>query len=123
MNQIQTWPSKRVIFVVDCLFLKTNSHVSFEFHVSSPLPSTIMDGDAPNLDDQDESVRIAVRALGDMRNNAQQGRSDRKYSCYRDQRLFNGIGHSYTYFNARGKFAFCLSSVASTTCKHCTSCL
>jgi hypothetical protein len=38
-----------------------------------------MDGDAPNLDDHDESVRIAVSALGDMRNSAQQGRPDRKY--------------------------------------------
>ncbi|KAF8225743.1 Opi1-domain-containing protein [Tricholoma matsutake] len=35
-----------------------------------------MNGDAPNLDEHDESVRIAVRALGDMRNNAQQGRPD-----------------------------------------------
>lgn len=38
-----------------------------------------MNGDAPNLDEHDESVRIAVRALGDMRNNAQQGRPDRKH--------------------------------------------
>ena len=36
-----------------------------------------MSGDPPTLDDHDESVRIAVRALGDMRNNVQQSRSDR----------------------------------------------
>ena len=84
-----------------------------------------MDGDAPNLDDQDESVRIAVRALGDMRNNAQQGRSDRKYTSYRDWRLLNVIGYSYYIyiFSIRWKFTFCLPSVTYTTRKYCTSCL
>jgi len=37
-----------------------------------------MDDAAPDLQDHDESVRIAVKALGDMRNNAQQHRADRE---------------------------------------------
>ncbi|RDB15952.1 Transcriptional repressor OPI1 [Hypsizygus marmoreus] len=35
-----------------------------------------MDNVVPDLQDQDESVRIAVRALGDMRNSAQAARAD-----------------------------------------------
>lgn len=41
---------------------------------------------APVLDDQDESVRIAVKALGDMRNSA--GRKDRKLRAFLVLSLF-----------------------------------
>lgn len=71
------WPVSGYLFMI--ISKDTISHVPIKhmpFLKDPFFSTTTMDDD---LQGQDESVRIAVRALGDMRNSAQQPRPDREF--------------------------------------------